>query len=223
MSRADSRGFLTEKDKQWLRGEIDYEHRQSAANRRAAIRDRVAAALSDFEDLNQHWSEKERRRTLDNVEDPEEIAAEIIEFLYIWLNERAADPEEMVDGQADNNALAFRQALCSGIKKGKHHFDNVPDPVLIDSNTELFETPTADEFQRELNTSQWRRLNEHVRGTYAADEDEVIDKAEAADQYEIGLQLAVREKLYNRRARADSDINRHDQMIRPSIPQFDSE
>ena len=223
MSRANTRGFLTDKDKQWLRGEIDYEHRQSAANRRAAIRDRVAAALSDFVDLNQHWSEKERSRTLDDVEDPEETAAEIIEFLYIWLNGRAADPDKMIGGQANNNALAFRRALCSGIKQGKRHFGDAPDPVLIDSNAELFETPTADEFQRELNTSQWRRLNEHVRGTFEADGDEVIDKSEAADQYEIGLQLAVREKLYNRRGRADSDINRHDQMIRPSIPQFDSE
>ena len=223
MSRADTRGFLTDKDKEWLRGEIDYEHRQSAANRRAAIRNRVAAALSDFAELNQHWTEKERRRTLDEVKDSEETAAEIIEFLYIWLNERAADPEEMVGDQADDNALAFRRALCGGIKKGKQHFGSAPDPVLIDSNTELFEIPSADELQRELNTSQWRLLNEYVRGTFEGDDDEVIDKSEAANQYEIGLQLAVRDELHHRRVGADSEMHRHDQMIRASIPQFDSE
>lgn len=223
MSRADSRGFLTDKDKQWLRGEIEYEHRQSAANRRAAIRDRVAAALSDFAELNQHWSEQERSRTINEVEDPKETAADTIEFLYIWLNERAADPEEMVGDQADDNALAFRRALCSGIKKGKKHFGGAPDTVLIDSNSELFEVPTAEELQQELNTSQWRLLNEYVRGAFQGDDDEAIEKSEAANQYEIGLQLAVREELYHRRARADSGINRHDQMTRASIPQFDSE
>ena len=217
MSDANRRGILTDSDKEWLRGETEYEHRQTAANKRAEIRERVAAALHDFEDLNEHWTTDERRRTLEETDDPEAVAAEIIEFLYVWMNERAADSEEMVGSQAVDNALALRRALSRGIENGKQHFGSAPDRVLIDSNTELFEAPSVDDLQRELDTNQWRQLNEHVRGAFEEPEDGVIDKTEAAKQYDTGLHLAIEEWLYIRRGQTDSEIKRHDQMIASSI------
>lgn len=223
MSDANRRGFLTESDKEWLRGDTEYEHRQTAANKRSEIRDRVAAGLLDFDSLTEHWTEDERRRTLEDIEDPESVAAGIIEFLYVWLNERAADPEEMVGDQAVDNALAFRRALSSGIRNGKQHFGTIPGNVLIDSNVELFETPSVADLQEELNTSQWRELNKHVRGTIGADSDEVIEKTEAAKQYDTGLHLAIEEELYTRRGLTESEIKRHDQMISATTSLFDSE
>lgn len=223
MSDANRQGFLTQSDKDWLRGETEYEHRQSATNKRADVRERVVAALRDFEELNENWTEDERRRILDEVDDPEAVAAEVIEFLYVWLNERAADPEEMVGSQAVDNALAFRRALCSGIRNGKQHFGSAPNRVLIDSNAELFEMPSADDLQRELDTDQWRELNEYVRGAIDEEDDEVIDKEEAAKHYDTGLRLAIGEKLHTRRGRADSEIKRHDQMIASTIQLFENE
>lgn len=223
MSDANQRGILTKSDKDWLHGEIEYEHRQTAANKRAEIRKRVTAALFDFEDLNEVWGEDERRQILEEIDNPEALAAEIIEFLYVLLNEPAADSEEMVGSQAVDNALAFRRALSSGIQNGKQHFGSITDRVLIDSNVELFEIPSEDDLQRELDTDQWRKLNEHVRGAIETEGDEVIDKVDAAKQYETGLRFAIGEKLYTRRSLSDSEIKRHDQMISPTISLFKNE
>jgi hypothetical protein len=129
----------------------------------------------------------------------------------------------MVGDQAVDNALAFRRALSSGIRNGKQHFGTIPGNVLIDSNVELFETPSVDDLQEELNTSQWRELNKHVRGTIGADSDEVIEKTEAAKQYDTGLHLAIEEELYTRRGLTESEIKRHDQMISATTSLFDSE
>lgn len=223
MSDADNRGILTERDKKWLRDEIEYQHRQSAANRRAAVRERVAAALEDFDELNENWSADERRKTLDEVDHPEDVAAEVIEFLYIWLNEQAADPENMVGGEAVDNALTFRRALSKGIRNGKQHFSSPPSPMIIDSNAELFETPSVEEFQSELETDQWRTLNEHVRGAMDGSDDAIIDKDEAAEQYRTGLKLAIAEELTVRRGHADTEVNRYDQMVSSTIPIFSDE
>jgi len=141
----------------------------------------------------------------------------------VWLNERAADPDEMISSEAVDNALAFRRALCGGIRKGKQHFGSITERVLIDSNVELFESPSVDDLQRELDTDQWRKLNEHVRGAIDSEDDEVIDKTDAAKQYDTGLHLAIEEKLYTRRGLTDSEINRHDQMISSTIPLFEQE
>jgi hypothetical protein len=213
--------MLTESDKKWLQGETEYEHRQTAANKRAELRERVAATLLDFGDLNEHWAEDERRHTLEEIDDPEAVAAEVIEFLYTWLNGHAAYPDEMVGDDAVDNALAFRRALCSGIRNGKQHFGSAPGRVLIDSNAELFELPSVDELQRELDTNQWRQLNDYVGDAVDTDDDEVIGKKEAAKQYNTKLHLAIEQELYTRRGLTDSEIKRHDQMIASSIPQFE--
>ena len=218
MSGANSRGILTETDKEWLLGEIEYNQRQTAAHRRAQIRDRVAAALQDFAYLNDHWPEKERRQTLDETDDPEATAAEIIKFLYIWLNERATDPNEMANEDGVNHALSFRRALSRGIAGGKQHFGHDPNYLLIDSNEKLFELPSIDDLKRNIDTKQWRDLNDHTRGAIGESDDTLIDQNEAAKQFHAGLQLAIAEKLYIRRGSADSEVQRNDQMIASSIP-----
>ena len=219
----DNSGFLTESDKDWLHGDIEYKHLQSETNKRADIRNRTATALRDFEHLNEQWTEDERRRLLEEIDDPEAVVAGVIEFLYLWLNERAADPEEMVGSQAVDKALTFQRALCRGILNGKQHFGSVPEWVLLDSNVELFEIPSADSLQRELSTEQWRRLNEHVRNAMDEDEDTVIGKDEAAKQYHTGLRLTIGHQLHTRRGVIDSEIKRHDQIVASTTPLFNDE
>lgn len=223
MSDKNKLGILTESDRDWLHGDVEYNHLQSETNKRADIRHRVATALRDFEELNKNWTEDQRRRMLEEVDDPEAVAAGVIEFLYLWLNERAADPEEMVGSQAVDNALAFQRALCRGILNGKQHFGGVPEGVLLDSNVELFEIPSADSLQRELSTEQWRRLNEHVRNAMNEDEDTVINKDEASKQYHTGLRLTIGHQLHTRRGVINSEIKRHDQIVASTTPLFDDE
>lgn len=218
MSNSDTVGFLTSGDKDWLCGEVEYEYRQSASNRRTGVRERVAAGLRDFNVLNEHWTEDERRRLLEEFEDPETAAAEVIEFLYVWLNERAADPGAMVGDQAVDNALAFRRALWNGIRNGKQHFGDVPNYVLIDSNVELFETAPTKELQQELDTTQWRELNKHAKQMVNTPDDVDIDKLEAAGDYERGVKLAIWQKLYNRHCSADSQVRSNNQLSTRSIP-----
>lgn len=218
MSESGTRGILTESDKDWLRGDIEYEHRQTAADRRAQIRDRVAAALQDFALLSEQWSEDERQKMLEELEDPDQSTAEIIEFLYLALNERATDLEENTDGDTVDRALAFRRGLCSGIKNGKSHFGGVPNFVLIDANTDLFEVPSKEDLRQVIDTDQWREANEHVRGAFNTPDEGTIDKEEAAEEFHLGIHAGIEKKLYTRRGNANDEIKRHDQMIASSGP-----
>lgn len=120
MEDSETRGILTETDKEWLSGEIEYGQRQTAAKRRRHIRERVALALQDFKMLTDHWLREESRKVLEHLDDPEQSASEIIEFLYAFLNEPATDAEKMIDEDTTDQAVAFREALRSGInlKKG---------------------------------------------------------------------------------------------------------
>ncbi len=223
MSEQDHRGILTESDRKWLNDEVVYEHRQTEADRRSQIRSRVAAALEDFSLLNQKWSSDERGKMLGGLEDPEQVAADVIEFLFVLLNERASDPEALVKGDSLDIALAFRRGLTKGIKQGKGHFGNSPNVVLIDSNTELFELPDVADFQQSLDTEHWRQANEHIRGAAMTEDDEVIDKDEAAEEYQLAVKLAIAERLYDRRCWPEVDeIKRHDQFIAASGPSLKS-
>jgi hypothetical protein len=42
MSNSETRGILTDADKEWLRGEKEYNQRQTEAKRRQDIRERVS-------------------------------------------------------------------------------------------------------------------------------------------------------------------------------------
>ena len=218
MSGEETRGILTESDKAWLRGEVEYEHRQTAADRRKQIRDRVSAALEDFALLNEHWSPDEQRKMVENLDDPSRRGADVIEFVYRALNEIPHQPENIVDGEGVDRALAFRKALCDGIRAGKSHFGDAPNFVLIDSNVELFEVPSKEQLAREIDTEQWRHANEHIRGAIGSSGDEVIEKSEAAAQFHMALHLSIAEWLYSRRGRADSEIKRHEDMVGASGP-----
>jgi len=217
---SDARGFLTETDEEWLQGEIEYEHRQTAADRRADIRDRVSSALQDFELLNESWSGEERQKMVDDLEDPEQVAADMIEFLYVMLCERSTDAEEMLSSEARTRALGFRSALTQGIKQGKQNFGENPGFALIDSNVELFELPTIKQLERALDTMEWAEANEYVQEAVSDTDDEVIDRTEAAKKYDMKLHLLIEEELYRRRGTADSEIKRHDQMVAASGPKL---
>lgn len=65
-----NRGFLTSTDREFLRGEKVYEHRQSTYDRRQTIRDRTRDALLDFAVLYEHLSDDQREKILQPRPDP---------------------------------------------------------------------------------------------------------------------------------------------------------
>lgn len=212
MDNHDTRGILTPADKAWLQNEVEYEHRQTEAKRRQDIRDRVSSAMQDFTLLIDHWSKKERQKAMDEI-DTMESASEMVEFLYLSLNEPAQDADQMTDENAVDRALLFRRALSAGIQSGKEKLGDAPNTVLIDSNTKLFETPSKNDLKRAINTGQWRDANNYIRGAYGESEDTVIDKDEAARNYHMELHLAIERELYSRRQHSNSDISRHEDLV----------
>jgi len=60
-SANDERGILTDADRAYLAGEGEYASEQAERNARARIRDRVEAAVYDFEALLEGLSERDRR------------------------------------------------------------------------------------------------------------------------------------------------------------------
>lgn len=215
MTDSDTRGILTEVDEKWLKDEIEYEQRQTAAKRRRQIRERVALALQDFQTLSEHWSSEESQKMLEDLDSPEQSASEIIEFLYILFNEPATDANQMVEEKGTEQPLAFRRALRNGIVAAKEHFGDAPNDVLIDASTDLFELPTADDLRGELDTDQWRGANDYTRGAANTQDDAVIDKEDAAQDYYIQLVSEIQHELFLRRQRPDVDIDRHDQLVKP--------
>ncbi len=212
MSDGDTRGILTSTDKAWLRGEKEYEHRQTENDRREKIRERVSSAMQDFTFLIEHWSSKERQKAMEGI-DLNECGSDVIEFLYLALNEPAQEAEQMVNKDSLDRALAFRRALCHGIQEGKKHFGDVPQTVLIDANTTLFEVPSEEDLKRAIDTGQWRDANDYLRGAYSSSDDLVIDKEEAAKSFHMELHLAVERELYSRRQNSDAEIKRHDILV----------
>jgi hypothetical protein len=138
----------------------------------------------------------------------------MIEFLYMGLNELAMNPDEVAGETQVDNALAFRRALSKGIESGKEHFDRSTDQVLIDSNTKLFELPSVDNFREDIDTDQWRTANDYVQEALGKTDDTAINQNEAAQNYHMTLHLEIEEELFNRRQRSESEIKRHDELVR---------
>jgi len=72
------------------------------------IRERIIASLQDFAFLVEHWPAAERQKVFEKL-DQEKTAAEMIEFLYLCLNELAYDAERVIAEDAMDEALAFRR------------------------------------------------------------------------------------------------------------------
>lgn len=170
--------------------------------------------MQDFALLVEHWSAKDRQKVPEEI-DKEQSAEGMIEFLYLALNEHGCDAEQIIDADTVDRALTFRRALCRGIREGKSYFGDVPDTVLIDSNTELFEVPSEGEIQRAIDTDQWRDANDHVMNAINAPNDD-IEQDIAAKNHHIDLHLAIERELYTRRDQSSVGMKRHDTLARPT-------
>lgn len=85
------RGVLAPVDRKFLTGEKEYDHRQSAYNRRGQIRDRIENGLLDFSIIAEELDATERTkifgagRPREEHRDLERGMANLIRFLYLGL------------------------------------------------------------------------------------------------------------------------------------------
>lgn len=142
----DERGILTDADRAYLAGESTYESEQAERNARARIRDRVEAAVYDFEALLEGFGERDRRivfaerfgedgqRALDAL-----IAAQA--FLYLAVGDTDVD---------------FETVLSEGINVAEATEDRVASVDLTVSRAEQ----SVDALRRKLETRAELSLTE---------------------------------------------------------------
>lgn len=207
MSNSETRGILTEADKEWLRGEKEYNQRQTEAKRRRDIRERVSMAMEDFELLAEHWSSSEMEKVLEDI-DGEACAEQMITFLYIALQEHAFDVEHMLEEGPEDRSLSFQRALSKGIRNGKQHFGDDPGRVIVGANVHLFEFPEADDIQSVLTTEQWRDENLFHQKSVLGNEDEILPREgkETAELYRRKIYEKLWHSVTARRGIVDDEI-----------------
>jgi len=82
-------GFLTEKDRQFLRGEIEYESKQGRYSRRQSIRERTRSAFADFSLLHEHLPDDEYEKIFSVNDDGEHRS----------VVDGYPSPEECIEGE----------------------------------------------------------------------------------------------------------------------------
>ena len=98
------RGMLTPKDRELLRGEIEYEHPQQYSNRRRDIRERIANGLLDFNVIQYLLRDKDRKlifrdpSATADVDDPPfvESIQSMLYWTYLGLREQNYDFEGLL-------------------------------------------------------------------------------------------------------------------------------
>jgi len=117
----DENGFLTDVDKQFLRGEREYGSKQGRYQRRRAIRDRTRGAFRDFAFLFHTLERKEANKIFDP---PEEEAEQVFDDMiktvaFLYDNLRA--PPGGASGQKERTVEeTFRQVLYGGVSAAEH-------------------------------------------------------------------------------------------------------
>ncbi|MFC7070085.1 hypothetical protein [Halobaculum lipolyticum] len=101
MSDERERGILTPADRRYLRGETEFASVQSERNARARIRDRLHAALYDFEVLVEGLSDRDRELVFGDRLDGEGTAAfdalvSAAAFLYRGVDDTEIDFETVL-------------------------------------------------------------------------------------------------------------------------------
>ncbi|MCU4719078.1 hypothetical protein [Halapricum hydrolyticum] len=197
------RGILTTSDKKWLRGEKEYNSKQSDSNKRKTIRDRVFQALLDFELLASELSDADRQKIFERLSDESDShgvdeSAAVIEFLYKGLSDLTTDPNHIAAGPKETSVerfLAFRNALTSGVERGKSEYTNPqeepPDIVTVASNAYLFEFPDDDDVRAELETERLREINNQSPGDHG-NHDDVAFFLQAMIQRQIHERISAR-------------------------------
>lgn len=143
------RGVLAPVDRKFLTGEKEYDHRQSAYNRREEIRERIENALLDYSIIVEELSPTERAkifgagRPREERRELEEGMSDLIRFLYLGLGRSR-----------------FEQVLRAGVQDAEADLGTTDEPLTTDVNLEV--EPQRDyslkETAQQIESGNWRDI-----------------------------------------------------------------
>jgi len=121
-------------------------------------------------------------------------------------------------GQPVNEVLTFRNALTDGIKIGKERVEEkqtqVPNTILIDSNTRLYKTPTTERLNPPNSSFPGEKLRDAFAVSIDSDgpsEGENEMWPDRAAEYLVNeFEISVSAHLTRRRANTEEEIRRHE-------------
>ncbi|KOX94212.1 hypothetical protein [Halorubrum tropicale] len=208
---ADAHGFLTDVDKEFLRGEKEYSSKQGRYDRRRAIRERTREAFRDFQLLQELLDTEERDKIFDPPTEDRvgmlNAMTDTIAFMYHALE---GDAESGGSPASRSITVPFEFILETGIRHGEVARQESINPawggdvdVTIDIDLKQLHTTYRERVIEELARNGGRGLtDEEIRATIVhaardtasrASSDEDLPEDElASDLY--GLAAAVEKK-----------------------------
>lgn len=130
------RGILAPVDRAYLRGEKEYDHRQSAYDRRETIRERVYHSLHDFPILAEHADPTEFSDELEFGELIEVLRSQIA-FAYLLADQEGLDFDTIVEE-------GIQEAHTSQAEAVMERFRDDPDSVTLGELKSLHEAGVID-------------------------------------------------------------------------------
>lgn len=217
--RFEQRGILTDKDVKFLREEEVPGTPEQRSRTYQRIRERVAAAMHDFEILLKHLPEKQHKKTFNLLEEDdeksfEEVGAEMTAFLYMLSNSDNTRPDIVREEDPIRRLMRFRSSLTRGIRKGKRSFGHSPGVVSVAATTPLYETPDPQIVREELNSqvlaNAIRRLDEKYDLSEVYEEDETVigmtEKVAAVNELFAEWDEELASRVIKRRQKADEFV-----------------
>ncbi|WP_124190529.1 hypothetical protein [Natrarchaeobius oligotrophus] len=154
--------------------------------------------------------------------DHREAATHLIAVAYMMVND-SIDYESISketklnsDGSLGNiqpidDLLAFREALADGIKLGREKLepsendkyldnDDIPERVLVNSNTRLYEPPIKGDLD---GTENYKGGNEQRQGAANVSDNKILDPEPLNSDVAVQIDLAVSQAISRRHATAD--------------------
>jgi len=190
------RGILTPTDRDFLRGEKEYENPETASHRRSDIRQRVLDSIADFKLLVEELEERDRERIFDATdENPySQGLTDIVVFLCLGLDENIRpDPNdfrlpefesELRDGLRRALLLMgyYPQEVSPDLGIRAHHETTVTHlKKSLNEKDPLYPTPQMVRLLVESREVNWDNLLEFLQEEVAPPEDNPPDGYEGAD------------------------------------------
>lgn len=148
---SNAKGCLTRTDREFLRGEKEYDSKQALYSRRKSIRDGVRGALHDFRLLANELDDEERERIFDadpRSDELRELTGDVqaaVEFLYAGMGGMAG----------------FRRPLKHGVANGEVALGNAEHALAVAPRFTLNKVYQPD--KREIvdlaEAKEWERIS----------------------------------------------------------------
>jgi hypothetical protein len=135
------RGFLTPTDREYLRGEIDYENQETDAHRRRDIRDRTKNSIRDFKLLFRELEEQEREKIFTDIDIRVEITF-VLAFLCLGLENDSFEPKDLTTTSVERefNFRNLEELVSSAVRevllKGDYYSPNVYTDIQANAYSE---------------------------------------------------------------------------------------